>query len=171
MRRGASYLYCFPTKKLTGADFTLGRNIILFYSFYCWLFTPRFTLFFLGFVWMITTISSTPEGGQYKFNKNSFWSCTNSNTPSQQGRYSSVFISITIIWVSSILSLSSVNLLKVVFMNLFYPDVWENLSCYLSISTTDGILPHLDRDIGWENVYKHLLHVCLIYWWGTPIPG
>ena len=55
MRRGASYLYCFPTKNLTRAYFTWGGNIILyfiilFYFYYCWLFTPRFTLFFLGFV-------------------------------------------------------------------------------------------------------------------------
>ena len=68
MRRGASYLYCFPTQNLTRADFTWGSNIILYFIiyilfFYCWLFTPRLTLFFLGFVWMITT-SSTPDGGQ-----------------------------------------------------------------------------------------------------------
>ena len=35
MRRGASYLYCFPTQKLTGADFTWRCNnifyILLFY--------------------------------------------------------------------------------------------------------------------------------------------
>ena len=96
MRRGASYLYRFSTNNFTGANFTWGSNIILFYLFYCWFFTPRFTLLFVGFVWMITT-SSTPEGGQYRYNKNSLWSCTNSNTPSQQGRYSSVFISIMII--------------------------------------------------------------------------
>ena len=68
MRRGASYLYCFSIKNLTGADFTWGSNvilyfIILFYFFYCWLFIRRFTLFFLGFVWMITT-SSTPKREQ-----------------------------------------------------------------------------------------------------------
>ena len=54
MRRGTSYLYCFPTQNLTGADFTWGSNIILNFIiyilfFYCWLFTPRITLFFLGF--------------------------------------------------------------------------------------------------------------------------
>ena len=52
--------------------------IIYILLFYCWLFIPRLTSFFLGFVWMITT-SSTPEWGQYKYNKNSFLSCTNSN--------------------------------------------------------------------------------------------
>ena len=31
MRRGASYWYCFPTKNLTGADFTWGSNIILYF--------------------------------------------------------------------------------------------------------------------------------------------
>ena len=30
MKRGASYLYCFPFQNLTGADFTWGSKIILF---------------------------------------------------------------------------------------------------------------------------------------------
>ena len=70
-----------------------------------------------------------------------------------------------------ILSLSSLNVLKVVFMNLFYPDVWEKIFCYLSISIADGILPCLARDHGWSHVHDHLLHVYLISQWGTPIPS
>ena len=27
------------------------------------------------------------------------------------------------------------------------------------------------RDLGWAHVHDHLLHVRLICWWGTPIPG
>ena len=35
MRRRASYLYCFPTQKLIGADFTWGsNNSFIFHNFY-----------------------------------------------------------------------------------------------------------------------------------------
>ena len=72
---------------------------------------------------------------------------------------------------TSILSLSSINVLKVVFMNLFYPDVWEKISCtYLSLLPME-YFQCLARDPGWANVYDHLLPVRLIYRWGTPIPG
>ena len=72
---------------------------------------------------------------------------------------------------TSILSPSSLNVLKVVIKNLFYPDVWEGIFYYLSVSSTNGILPYLARDPGWAHMHDHLLPVRLICRWGTPIPG
>ena len=39
--RGTSYLYCFPTHKLTGADFTWGSNIILYFILLLLAFHPK----------------------------------------------------------------------------------------------------------------------------------
>ena len=47
----------------------------------------------------------------------------------------------------------------------------RKIFCYLSVSTTDGILPYLARNPGWAHMHNRVLHVRLICRWGTPIPG
>ena len=115
MRRGTSYLYWFSKWLFTGANLTVWLrptylakiwNNFIFILLLC-ILSPGFTLI-LSRVYMSNYISIISHRRYkeilYKYNKNNFWSCTNSNTPSQQGRYSSdmVIISITNIWLSSV---------------------------------------------------------------------
>ena len=129
MRRSTSYLCWFSKWKITGSDLTVWRgstylgeiqNNFIFIIFLC-ILSPWFTLI-ISRVYMINYISIISykryKEIQDKYNKNNFWSCTNSNTPSQQGRYSldMVVIIITNIWFffyTSHMPRSSLYILKV----------------------------------------------------------